>query len=124
MISTRQSFTRNNGTVESSSSPDTSPRYRSATRRSTTPEHGSSAASSPPGRCCRPSGCCSLAGPTLHAGVWRHWRRFVRFAIGLVTVALIGLLFTKALPTGVAAYSLGFVAFGVALMQGRVTLRP
>jgi hypothetical protein len=47
----------------------------------------------------------------------------VPFAIGLVTVALIGLQFTKALPTGVAAYSLGFVAFGVAL-QGRVTLRP
>jgi hypothetical protein len=65
-----------------------------------------------------------LAGwATLHAGVWRHWRRFVPFAIGLVTVALIGLQFTKALPTGVAVYSLGFVAFGVAL-QGRVTLRP
>lgn len=66
-----------------------------------------------------------LAGwATLHAGVWRDWRRFVPLAIGVATVALIGLQFTKALPTGVAVYSLGFVALGVALMQGRRTVRP
>ena len=61
-----------------------------------------------------------LAGwATLHAGQWGDWRRFVPFAIGVVTVALVGLPLTKALPTGVALYSLGFVAFGVALMQDR-----
>ena len=65
-----------------------------------------------------------LAGwATLQAGVWRDWRRFVPLGIGVVTVALIGVQFTKALPTGVAVYSLGFVAFGVALMQGRRTVR-
>ena len=63
-----------------------------------------------------------LAGwATLQAGVWRDWRRLVPLAIGVVTVALIGLQFTKALPTGVAVYSLGFAALGVALMQGRRT---
>ena len=73
---------------------------------------------------------CSAAGfvlagwATLHAGVWRDWRRFVPFAIGVVTVALIGVQVTKALPTGVAVYSLGFVALGVTLMQDRGTVRP
>jgi hypothetical protein len=66
-----------------------------------------------------------LAGwATLHAGGWRDWRRFVPLAIGVVTVALIGLQFTKVLPTGVAVYSLGFAALGVALMRGRHTVRP
>lgn len=66
-----------------------------------------------------------LAGwATLRAGVWRDWRRFVPLAIGVVSVALIAVQFTKALPTAVAVYSLGFAALGVALMQGRRTVRP
>lgn len=66
-----------------------------------------------------------LAGwATMRAGVWRDWRRVVPLAIGVVTVALIGLQFTNALPTAVAVYSLGFAALGVALMQGRRTVRP
>jgi hypothetical protein len=63
-----------------------------------------------------------LAGwATLRAGVWQDWRRFVPLTIGVVTFALIGLQFTKALPTGVAVYSLGFAALGLALMQERRT---
>ena len=63
-----------------------------------------------------------LAGwATLRAGVWQDWRRFVPLSIAAVTVALIGLGLTKALPTGVAAYSLGFAALGLALMQERRT---
>jgi hypothetical protein len=66
-----------------------------------------------------------LAGwATVRAGVWRDWRRFVPLAIGVVTTALIGLQFTKALPTSVAIYSLGCAVFGVALMQDRPTVRP
>jgi hypothetical protein len=65
----------------------------------------------------------ALAGwATLRAGVWQDWRRFVPLTIAVVTVALIGLGLTKALPTGVAVYSLGFVALGLALMQERRTL--
>jgi hypothetical protein len=61
-----------------------------------------------------------LAGwATLRAGVWQGWRRFVPLAIGAVTVALIGVGLTKALPTGVAMYSLGFAALGFALTQER-----
>ena len=64
-----------------------------------------------------------LAGwATLRAGAWQDWRRFVPLTIGVVTAALIGLQFTKALPTGVALYSLGFAALGLALMQQRRTL--
>ena len=37
----------------------------------------------------------------------------------MVTITLIGLQFTKALPTGVAVYSLGFAALGLALLQER-----
>jgi hypothetical protein len=65
----------------------------------------------------------ALAGwATLRAGVWQDWRRFVPLSIGVVTFALIGLGLTKALPTGVALYSLGFAALGFALMQERRTL--
>ena len=61
-----------------------------------------------------------LAGwATLRAGVWQDWRRHVPLTIGVVTVALVGLGLTKALPTGVAVYSLGFAALGFALMQER-----
>jgi hypothetical protein len=60
---------------------------------------------------------------TVSAGVWRDWRRFVPLGIGVVTVALGGLQFTKALPAGVAVYSLGFVALGIALMLDRRTDR-
>ena len=56
---------------------------------------------------------------TLRAGVWHGWRRFVPLSIGVVTVALIPLQLTAALPTAVAVYALGFVALGVALMQTR-----
>lgn len=64
----------------------------------------------------------ALAGwATLRAGVWQDWRRFVPLSIGVVTVALIGLGLTKALPTGVAAYSLGFAVLGLALMRERGT---
>lgn len=63
-----------------------------------------------------------LAGwATLRAGVWQNWRRFLPLPIGVVTVALIGVGLTKALPTGVALYALGFAALGVALMQDRRT---
>jgi hypothetical protein len=57
-----------------------------------------------------------LAGwATMRAGVWRDWRRFVPLATGVWTVALLGLQFTKALPTAVAVYSLCFAALGLAL---------
>jgi hypothetical protein len=60
-----------------------------------------------------------LAGwATLRAGIWPDWRRFVPFCIGVATVALIGLQFTKALPTAVAVYSLGVTTLGLALRQG------
>jgi len=61
-----------------------------------------------------------LAGwATLRADIWQDWRRFVPLGIGVVTAALIGVQFTKALPTAVAVYSLGFAALGLGLMQGR-----
>ena len=52
---------------------------------------------------------------TVRAGVWRDWRRFTPLAIGIWSVALIGLQFTPALPTAVAVYGLCFLALGVAL---------
>ena len=64
-----------------------------------------------------------LAGwATLRAGVWRDRRRFLPLTIGVVTVALIGVGLTKALPAGVAVYSLGFAALGAALMLERRAL--
>lgn len=60
---------------------------------------------------------------TVSAGVWRDWWRFVPLAIGVVTVALGGLQFTEALPVGVAVYSLGLVALGIALMLDQRTDR-
>ena len=60
-----------------------------------------------------------LAGwATMRADRWQDWRRFVPLGIGVVTAALIGVQFTKALPTAVAVYSLGFAALGLGLMQG------
>ena len=61
-----------------------------------------------------------LAGwATLRADIWQDWRRFVPLGLGVVTAALIGVQFTKALPTAVAVYALGFAALGLGLMQGR-----
>ena len=63
-----------------------------------------------------------LAGwATWRAGVWQDWRRFLPLTIGVVTTALIGVGLTKALPTGVAVYSLGFAILGIALIQERRT---
>ncbi len=57
-----------------------------------------------------------LAGAaTMRAGVWRDWRRFTPLAVGIWSVALIGLQFTPALPAAVGVYSLCFLAIGVAL---------
>jgi hypothetical protein len=57
-----------------------------------------------------------LAGrATLRAGLWHGWRRVTPLATGACALALMGLQFTKALPTAVAVYSLCFVAVGIAL---------
>jgi hypothetical protein len=57
-----------------------------------------------------------LAGAaTVRAGVWRDWRRYTPLAIGIWSVALIGLQFTPALPTAIAVYGLCFLALGIAL---------
>lgn len=52
---------------------------------------------------------------TVRAGVWTDWRRFTPLAIGIWSVALVGLQFTSLLPTGVGIYGLCFLALGVAL---------
>lgn len=57
-----------------------------------------------------------LAGRgTLRAGVWSDWRRYTPLATGLAAVALLGLQFTKVLPTAVGIYTIAFVLIGVAL---------
>jgi hypothetical protein len=57
-----------------------------------------------------------LAGrTTLRAGHWRDWRRFVPLAAGIWTTALVGVSFTKALPTGVGIYGLCILVLGLAL---------
>ena len=55
----------------------------------------------------------------LRAGAWRDWRRFTPGATGVWAVALLGLQFTKALPTAAAVYALCFVLLGVALAERR-----
>jgi hypothetical protein len=52
----------------------------------------------------------------LRAGAWHDWRRFTPVATGLWAVALLGLQFTKALPTAAAVYALCFVLLGLALV--------
>jgi len=52
---------------------------------------------------------------TVRAGVWTDWRRFTPLAIGIWSVALVGLQFTSLLPTAVGIYALCFLALGVAL---------
>ena len=52
---------------------------------------------------------------TVRARLWHGWRRFTPLTAGLVTVALLGLNVTKALPTGVALYGLCLLALGIAL---------
>jgi hypothetical protein len=57
-----------------------------------------------------------LAGrATLRAGRWHGWRRLTPLVTGVSALALIGLQFTKVLPTAVAVYALCFVAIGLAL---------
>lgn len=56
---------------------------------------------------------------TLRAGVWHDWRRFTPLAIGIWSVALVGLQFTPLLPTAVGVYALCFLALGVALAGSR-----
>lgn len=57
-----------------------------------------------------------LAGwATLRAGQRRDWRRFVPLAAGVWTTALIGVSFSKALPTGVGIYGLCILVLGLAL---------
>lgn len=57
-----------------------------------------------------------LAGrATMRAGLWEDWRRFTPLATGLWTVVLVGVSFTKALPTGVGIYGLCLLALFVAL---------
>lgn len=52
---------------------------------------------------------------TMRARLWQGWRRFTPLTAGIVTVLLLGLNVTKALPTGVAIYGLCLLALGVAL---------
>jgi len=52
---------------------------------------------------------------TVQARLWQGWRRFTPLTAGIVTLALLGVNVTKALPTGVAIYGLCLVALGVAL---------
>ena len=52
---------------------------------------------------------------TVRARLWQGWRRFTPLTAGIVTLALLGVNVTKALPTGVAIYGLCLVALGVAL---------
>lgn len=57
-----------------------------------------------------------LAGwATMRAGLWEDWRRFTPLATGLWTVVLVGVSFTKALPTGVGIYGLCLLVMFVAL---------
>jgi hypothetical protein len=65
-----------------------------------------------------------LAGrATIAAGVWCDWRRFTPLATGLACVALLGLQFTKALPTAVTIYALCFLAMGLALRASSTDVR-
>ena len=52
---------------------------------------------------------------TMRARLWHRWRRFTPLTAGIVSLALLGLNVTKALPTGVAIYGLCLLALGVAL---------
>jgi len=52
---------------------------------------------------------------TVRARLWQRWRRFTPLTAGVVTIALLGLNVTKALPTGVAMYGLCLFALGLAL---------
>ena len=68
---------------------------------------------------------------TLQARLWRDWRRFTPLAAGLWTTALLGLNFTKALPSGVAGYGLCLLALSLALYtqpvpspEAALSLRP
>jgi hypothetical protein len=58
---------------------------------------------------------------TLRTGAWHDWRRFAPLATGVWAVALLGLQFTKALPTAAAVYALCFVLLGLALVARPVT---
>lgn len=65
-----------------------------------------------------------LAGrATIAASVWCDWRRFTPLATGLACVALLGLQFTRALPTAVTIYALCFLAMGLALRASSTDVR-
>lgn len=65
-----------------------------------------------------------LAGrATITAGVWCDWRRFTPLGTGLACLALLGLQFTKALPTAVTIYALCFLAMGLALRASSTDVR-
>jgi hypothetical protein len=65
------------------------------------------------------AGMLAAGRATLHAGVWHDWRRFTPIATGVWSVALLGLQFTKALPTAAAVFALCFVLLGAALVGRR-----
>lgn len=52
---------------------------------------------------------------TMRAGLWNDWRRFTPLVTGLWTTVLVGISFTKALPTGVGIYGLCLFTLFVAL---------
>jgi hypothetical protein len=59
-----------------------------------------------------------LAGAaTVGTATWRDGRRFVPLAIGVWSVAMLGLQFTPLSLTATAVYSALFIALGVALMR-------
>jgi len=60
---------------------------------------------------------------TITAGVWCDWRRLTPLATGLACLALLGLQFTKALPTAVTIYALCFLAIGLALRASSVDIQ-
>jgi hypothetical protein len=52
---------------------------------------------------------------TLRARLWNDWRRYTPLVAGSWTVVLLGINFTKALPTGVGIYGLCLLALSYAL---------
>jgi hypothetical protein len=66
-----------------------------------------------------------LAGgiATLRARLWSGWRRFAPLGVGIATCPLLGLNGSNALPTGIALYSLGVLALGIALYTRPVAER-
>ena len=62
------------------------------------------------------AGFLSVAGKAaLRAGVWHGWRQYTLLVTGIWTTGLLGLNFTKALPTAVGIYGLCLLALCYAL---------